>query len=175
MPQIGGNEPQYGGKGGNALGMMERMSSELHDAVVRHVASTRFPFPGQTTWPEGYVTLTNTPQRRRSIETGVGPHFPDIVIVDKTGRIREIGEVELSVDPSAAPRLKAASEATDADTPTHVRHFFMYVPAGLEGDAQRLLEDSGVSYAGVRGFTRGDDGVVVVTPFVTKGDPYDHQ
>jgi hypothetical protein len=151
------------------------MPNEAHDAVVHHIASTRFPFPGQTTWPDGYITLTNVPEPQRSIETEAGPHYPDIVIVDKTGRTREIGEIEMSVDPSAVGRLKAASEATDTDTPTHVHHFFVYVPAGLEVEAQKLLEDNAISYAGVRGFIRDAAGTIVIVPFVTKGDPYDHQ
>ena len=37
------------------------MSESIHDLVVRTIAATRFPFPGQTTWPEGYVTNTNVP------------------------------------------------------------------------------------------------------------------
>ena len=147
----------------------------LHDAVVAHIARTRFPFPRQTTWPDGYVTLTNAPDRRRSIETEVGPLFPDILILDRSGRTREIGEVEMSLDPAAVARLKAASEATDTDTPTGVHHFFVYVPAGLEADVQALLESNGISYAGVRGFTQDAGGIIAIVPFVTKGDPYDHQ
>jgi hypothetical protein len=151
------------------------MAGEIHDAAVAHIARTRFPFAGQTTWPADYVTLTNVPVLRRAIATDAGPHYPDIVIVDGEGRTREIGEVEMTVDPAAVPRLRAASEATDTDTPTRVRHFFLYVPAGLEGAAQELLETHGISYAGVRGFARAADGAIRVEPFVTKGDPYDHQ
>ena len=146
-----------------------------HDDVVQHIARTRFPFPGQTTWPEGYVTITNAPTRTKPIQTPVGEHYPDIHIVDRTGRTREIGEVEMEVDPSRLPLLKAASEATDNDTPTHVKHFFVYVPAGKEDAAQKLLEDNGISYAGVRGFTVDASGTVKVVPYVTKGDQYDHQ
>ena len=151
------------------------MPDQLHDAVVQHIASTRFPFAGQTTWPAGYVTIVNVPERKRAIDTDAGAHYPDIVIVDATGRTREIGEVEMTVDASALPRLRAASAATDTDTPTGVRHFFVYVPAGHETAAQDLLEKDGISYAGVRGFTRDTDGSIRVVPFVTKGDSYDHQ
>ena len=97
------------------------------------------------------------------------------MIVDGTGRTREIGEVEMNVDPSAVTRLRAASEATDTDTPTGVRHFFVYVPAGLERAAQDLLETNRISYAGVRGFVEGPGDAIGIVPFVTKGDPYDHQ
>jgi hypothetical protein len=151
------------------------MPNQLHDAVVQHIARTRFPFAGQTTWPADYVTIVNVPEGKRAIGTETGAHYPDIVIVDGQGRTREIGEVEMSVDAAALPRLRAASAATDTDTPTGVHHFFVYVPAGHEKAAQDLLDANGLSYAGVRGFTQDADGTIRIVPFVTKGDPYDHQ
>lgn len=152
-----------------------RMSKNTHDLVVEYIARYRFPFPGQTTWPDGYVTTTNASERRKSIPTPAGEHYPDIVITDRTGRVRELGEVEMNIGPEALPYLKAGSELTDNDTPTHVKHFFVYVPAGQEAVAQKLLEENGISYAGVRGFTVNADGTVKVVPSVTKGDQYDHQ
>ena len=151
------------------------MSEPIHDIVVRTIAATRFPFPGQTTWPEGYVTNTNVPTRTISIETPVGTHFPDIVITDKTGVIREMGEVEMNISENEVPYLTAGSALTDNDTPTQVKHFFVYVPAGHEKRAQKLLDDNGISYAGVRGFTIGEKGEVSIVPYVTAGDQYDHQ
>lgn len=151
------------------------MPSDPHDAVVAHIARTRFPFPGQTTWPADYVTLTNVPQRHRGVPLDGAEHFPDIVVVDAQGRTREVGEVETTVEAAAVARLRAASAAADDDTPTGVRHFFLYVPSGLEAAAQMLLEDNAISYAGVRGFSVGDDGAIEVVPFVTKGDLYDHR
>ena len=151
------------------------MPTDPHDAVVDHIARTRFPFPGQTTWPKDYVTLTNVPRKRRAIPFDGGDHFPDIVIVDAFGQTREIGEVEMTVDAAAVPHLRAGSEAADDHTPTRVRHFFLYVPSGLESAAQTLLETNNISYAGVRGFTVGPDGAITIVPFVTKGDSYDHQ
>jgi len=151
------------------------MAESLHDRVVEFIARTRFPFAGQTTWPADYVTLTNVPVRRKKIFGAAGEHFPDILIVDGTGRVREIGEVEMTVSADAIQHLRAGSDAADADTPTGVRHFFLYVPAGMEQAAQKLLEDNRISYAGVRGFTVNRDDTVTIVPFVTKGDPYDHQ
>lgn len=151
------------------------MTSDLHDNVVAHVARTRFPFPGQTTWPDGYQTIVNVPEPRQPIQTEQGSYYPDIVILDRTGRTREIGEVELALEPSLVGRWRQASEATDNDTLTGVHHFFIYVPAGQEDAAKRLLEENGISYAGVRGFTQGEGGAISIVPFVTKGDPYDHQ
>jgi hypothetical protein len=151
------------------------MPTDPHDAVVRHIARTRFPFPGQTTWPADYVTLTNVPQRRRGIPLDGAEHFPDIVVVDGQGRTREIGEVEMTVEDAAVAHLRAGSAAADDLTPTGARHFFLYVPSGLESNAQTLLEANGISYAGVRGFSVGGDGAISIVPFVTKGDSYDHQ
>jgi hypothetical protein len=151
------------------------MANSPHDDVVAHIARTRFPFPDQTTWPADYVTLTNAPHRRRAIPSPSGEYFPDIVIVDSRDRTREIGEVEMTVEPAAVTHLRAGSDAADDDTSTGVKHFFVYVPVGLEEAAQRLLEENAISYAGVRGFAVGDDGTISIVPFVTPGDPYDHQ
>jgi hypothetical protein len=151
------------------------MTDDVHDRIVNFIARTRFPFPGQTTWPDGYVTQTNAPERKRAIQTPVGDHYPDIVITDHTGRVRELGEVEMTVERSSIAYWRAGSELADNDTPTGVKHFFVYVPAGKEEQAKLLLEEHAISYAGVRGFTFRGDGAVAIVPFVTKGDPYDHQ
>src|SRR5258708_20274737 len=104
------------------------MAENAHDAVVNYIAKTRFPFPGQKHWPSDYRTLTNAPVRKHGIQIPGGEHFPDIVVLDGTGRVREMGEVEMNVSDIAAATLKAASEIADTDTPTKVRHFFLYFP-----------------------------------------------
>lgn len=151
------------------------MSLSLHDRVVQFITAHRFPFPGQTTWPAGYVTLANVPEPRQAIGSGVDACFPDILIVDGTGRPREIGEVETVVDPAAVARWRLCSEAADDDTETGVQHFFLYVPQGQEPAAQASLEAAGISYAGLRGFVITKEDAVVVTPFLTPGDSYDHR
>jgi hypothetical protein len=85
------------------------VASPEHDAVVVHVARTRFPFAGQTTWPADYQTITNVPEPRRGIEGPAGIYYPDIVILDGTGRSREIGEVELRPDPDRVAEWRAGS------------------------------------------------------------------
>jgi hypothetical protein len=151
------------------------MSDETHDAVVNYIARTRFPFAGQKTWAADYRTLTNVPQRKHAIRISSGEHYPDIVVLDGTGRVRELGEVEMNVSKASAAMLKATSETADTDTPTKVRHFFFYVPLGQEGEAQALLENNKISYAGLRTFTVRPDGAIKIVPFVTPGDSYDHQ
>lgn len=151
-------------------------SDDTHDRVVNAIARTRFPFPGQAHWPKDYVTLTNVPERRRAVQLGGGEHYPDIVIEDGTGRVREVGEVEMALDPGRVPLWRAGSLAADDDTSAKVRHFFFYVPAGLEAAAKALLDDNGISYAGVRGFTVSPTtGLVTIVPYVTPGDAFDHQ
>lgn len=151
------------------------MDQNLHDRVVHYVAAHRFPFPGQTTWPADYVTLTNVPAPRQGIPGPQGAiHYPDILVVNAAGAPCELGEVEMRVEASAIPYLRACSEAADDLTPAKVRHFFLYVPHGLEAAAVDLLEDARISYAGVRGFAVADDTIDII-PFVTPGDQYDHQ
>jgi hypothetical protein len=151
------------------------MSESAHDALVNYIAKTRFPFPGQKHWPSDYRTLTNAPVRKHGIQILGGEHFPDIVVLDGTGRVREIGEIEMNVSDISTATLKATSEIADTDTSSRVRHFFLYVPVGQEAAAQTLLETNGVSYAGLRGFQQSGDGQIKIIPFVTPGDSYDHQ
>jgi hypothetical protein len=151
------------------------MSRASHDDVVTYIAANRFPFPGQTTWPADYVTLTNVPVQRQGIPLDGKTYYPDILIIDGQGQPCEIGEVELVIDRSIVPHLRACSDAADNLTPAKVRHFFLYVPQGLEATAQQLLEEEGISYAGLRSFAVGDDGEISIIPFITPGDQYDHQ
>lgn len=151
------------------------MSQPSHDDVVQFVAANRFPFPGQTTWPADYVTLTNAPKRQRSIPAGGGEYFPDIVVIDAAGKSREIGDVEVELDPGKVPLWKAASAAGDELPDYGTRIFFLYVPAGKEAEAQKLLDDNGIPYAGVRGYAADAQGRISIVPFVTRGNPYDHQ
>lgn len=146
-----------------------------HDSVVAFIAANRFPFPGQTTWPANYTTLTNVPARQRGVPAPDGEYFPDIVVVDSDGKTREIGDVEMTLDPARVPMWKAASEAGDPLPDYGTRIFFLYVPRGLEEEAQKILDDNAIPYAGVRGFTADDQGQIRILPFVTRGNPYDHQ
>lgn len=149
------------------------MNEELHDEVARVVAATRFPFKGQADWPADYVTHVNAGAPKRAIPTPDGPLYPDIVVVDGNDRVREIGEVELAVDEGCAARWRRGSAAADDDTDSGARHFFVYVPAGLEEAAKRVLDAHGISYAGVRGW-RADGGFIEVLPFITTGEAKDH-
>ncbi len=88
---------------------------------------------------------------------------------------REIGDVEEVLDPAKIPLWKAASEAGDPLPEYETRIFFLYVPEGQEEAAKNLLDANKISYAGVRGYRSDESGQISIVPFVTRGNPYDHQ
>lgn len=151
------------------------MTPEDHDNAVRYIAANRFPFPDQTDWPGDYVTITNEAGERHGIPTPDGQHFPDIIIVDGNGQIREVGEVETEVTAGMVERWRTGSEASDDKTTTGVRHFFVYVPPGDEALAESLLRDNGISFSGVRTWSVDDDGNIIIQPITTEGDMKDHR
>ena len=149
--------------------------ASTHDRVAAHVAATRFPFPGQVDWPADYRTVVNVPEPSAAIPGPDGPLYPDIVILDGSGRVREVGEVETEVDPRRVERWRAGSLAADDRTETGVRHFFLYVPEGAEAAARELLDGNAVSSAGLRAYRVASDGGVAILPVVTPGGPKDHR
>lgn len=153
----------------------QAITAEDHDRVVRHIAANRFPFPGQSDWPADYVTLTNQTVHRRGVPGQSGTEYPDIVVIDGNGEIREVGEIERSIDVSCVDRWTRASAACDNTTTSGVRHFFVYAPPRAEAEAIRLLDEHDISYAGVRTWALAADGTVVIEPIVTTGDPKDHR
>ncbi|WP_119269696.1 hypothetical protein [Taklimakanibacter deserti] len=151
------------------------MTISQHDSVVLHIARTRFPFHDQKDWPADYVTLTNVERPTRSIPFEGAEHFPDIVIVNTKGEVREIGEIEEALDEAKVAIWRTCSLAADNLTETGNRHFFLYVPQGLEDKAVALLDRHAISFAGVRGYVRDPSGAVRITPHVTRGDSKDHR
>ena len=131
-----------------------------HDRVVRFIAATRFPFSGQADWPVDTVTITNETERRRGIDTAAGKD--------------DIREVETEIGEAQASIWTIGSAAADSKTKTGVKHFFVYVPAGLEQKALDLLGAKQISHAGVRGYLIDAAGKIRIVPFVTTGDPKDH-
>lgn len=152
------------------------MSEQIdHDEVVRHVAATRFPFPDQQNWPANYDTVVNVGDPVRPVAPAAGDAHPDIVIVDDGDVVREMGEVETEVAPEMADKWQAYSAALPINPDTGVRQFFVYVPAGREEEARALLDARSISYAGVRGFRRDEDGRIRIAPYVTPGAAQDHR
>ena len=147
----------------------------IHDAVARHVAATRFPFPNQQDWPATYETVVNAGNLVRPVATAAGDAHPDIVIVDDGGVPRELGEVETEVVARTAAKWRAYSAALPVNPDTGVRQFVVYVPSGQEEAARSLLEANGISYAGARAYEMEADSRVRIVPYVTPGAPQDHR
>jgi hypothetical protein len=104
----------------------------------------------------------------------MGYVYPSIVVTRANTDIKEIGEVETddTVAEAQVPKWRLMSEAAGMGRRT--KKFFLYVPEGKEGIAERLLEENGIEYAGLRTWAVRDDGLVV-TPVKTPDDPKDHR
>lgn len=145
----------------------------LRDRVTRIVAATRFPFVDQTNWDEDRRTFTNTRQwRQRPVAHGGGELYPSVVVLNPDGSIREVGEVETRVTSRLVEKWRSLSEATGMGE--RYKKLFLYVPRGEGEEALRLLEDSGISYAGLREWSI-EDGTLVTRPVKTPDMAYDHR
>lgn len=145
-----------------------------HDRVVEFIARNRFPFPDQTDWPRDYRTLVNVPENKHPIHYRENAIFPDIVVVDGQGNVRETGDVELEILPTRMPRLQMISLMTPKIEDTDIRHFFLYVPDEVAEQALESLRKYRVSYAGLRSF-RVEEGDIIITPVDTPGHSKDHR
>lgn len=150
------------------------MQTNDQDRVIRFIAGNRFPFPGQTDWPEGYRTLTNGGARSHPVQGPDGPHWPDIVILNEKGEPSRLGEVEDKIDAAAIARWKLCSAVADTMNETGVKNLFVYVRKGLAEEALAALDRHAISFAGLREYEVTNDDVKV-TPYLTRGDRYDHQ
>lgn len=150
------------------------MQTNDQDRVIQFIAQNRFPFPGQTDWPEGYRTLTNGATRSHPVEGPDGPHWPDIVILNEKDEPCRLGEVEDRIDEAAIARWKLCADVADTMNETGVKNLFVYVRKGLAKEALDALDRNAISFAGLREYEIAGD-QVKVTPYLTRGDRYDHQ
>ena len=141
--------------------------------VARIIAATRFPFVDQETWPKGQQTLVNDEVKRYAISTEAGVIYPNIVIANPDGSIKELGVVETKekVSEDSLPRWRALSDA--APYGREYKKLFIYVPEGCEENAKRLLEANSINYDGIRGY-RVEKQNLKIIPYVTRNDEYDH-
>ena len=142
--------------------------------AIEYIAANRFPFPGQTDWPEGYRTVVNGLRQGASVLASGAEVWPDIVILNEKGLACRLGEVDAVVDAAAVERWRRSSQMADTLNETGVRNLFVYVPQGMGADALRALDAEAISFAGLREYAV-EDAAVRVTPFLTRGDRYDHQ
>lgn len=125
--------------------MTAKYLNELrHQGAVAEVARVKFPFPG----PQGldYETLVNIPKPRMAVgEEGGKDLFPDIVVVRRPGQwlvmMAEVATPDMVNDEVAQTRWLPISKVGD---------LYVYVPAGMAGEAKKLLKKHGIKAKGIR-------------------------
>ena len=143
--------------------------------VGRIIAATRFPFIDQEDWDMAWGVYTNDHLEEQLImEVGDERFTPAIVSTFENGDLRVICEVESeeTVDEAQLPKWRALSKL--AGVTYKLKKFFLYVPEGKESDAQRLLEDNSIEYAGLRTWAVRD-GSLVIKPVTTPDEEKDHR
>jgi len=143
--------------------------------VGRAIAATRFPFIDQEDWDVAWGVYTNDYlEDQLSIEVGEERYTPSIVSTFENGDLRVICEVESQETVSADQVSKWRALSELAGVTYMLKKFFLYVPEGKESDAQRLLEDNGIEYAGLRTWMVRD-GSLVIKPITTPDEDKDHR
>ncbi len=143
--------------------------------VGRAIAATRFPFIDQEDWDITWGVYTNDYQEEQLIiEVGEERYTPSIVSTFENGDLRVICEVESegTVSADQIPKWRALSEL--AGVTYKLKKFFLYVPDGKEPEAQTLLEDNDIEYAGLRTWVV-KDGSLVIKPVTTPDEDKDHR
>ncbi|MCW4013525.1 MAG: hypothetical protein NWF07_11115 [Candidatus Bathyarchaeota archaeon] len=150
-------------------------STVLKARISRVIAATRFPFVGQTDWDESRTTIANDPVYPEwSFDTPDGSLAPSVVVLNADGSVRECGEVELDTEYNDSHVKKWRTMSSLTGMGEKFKKFFLYVPEGSEEQALRLLEESGIEYAGLR--TWGlDNWNLVLKPFKTPDMAKDHR
>ena len=145
----------------------------LRDRISRIIAATRFPFIDQATWDEDRSTLVNTRiEKVYAVATAYGVHYPSIVVTKPDGSIRELGVVEMSVEPHLVEKWRVLSEITGMGE--KYKKLFIYVPNGKGSQALELIEDQGIEYAGLREWSI-ENGILSIRPIKTPDMEYDHR
>jgi hypothetical protein len=109
-----------------------------------------------------------------SVEGPEGLVYPSVVVLNPDGSVRELGEVEMldSVTLAQVPKWRLISQRTGRGE--RFKKFFLYVPEGAEAEAERLLEENHIEYAGLRAWSIRD-GVLMVRPVKTPDMAEDHR
>ncbi len=144
--------------------------------VTRIIAATRFPFIDQDDWDMTWQVYTNDHMEEQLIiEVDENEKYtPSLVSTFGNGDLRVICEVETedTVNKDQVPRWKKLSEL--AGVTYKLKKFFLYVPEGVEGLAQKLLEENDIEYAGLRTWAV-KNGKLVIAPIVTPDEEKDHR
>lgn len=146
----------------------------LRNRVARIIAVTRFPFVDQENWPMDARTIVNDEIKRFGVKWEGGVEYPNIVVLNGDGSVREFGTVESgeSIAEDSVARWRMLSDC--APRGRRYKKLFLYVPQGCEEKTLRLLEENDVEYDGIRGYSV-QGRCLRITPFKTLNDEYDHQ
>jgi len=147
----------------------------LRGRIARIVAATRFPFVDQEDWDESRRTLVNDYKTRAwAFSTPEGDLYPSIVVLNGDGSVRECGEVEMRGEFCAETVEKWATMSRLTGMGERFKKFFLYVPEGAESEAEALLNENGIEYAGLRTWAiRG--GNLILRPVRTPDMAKDHR
>lgn len=147
----------------------------LKGRIARVIAATRFPFVGQDDWDESRTTVANSYDNMEwAFETPDGPLYPSVAVLNADGSIRECGEIQILPDftDEDVKKWKTMSEMTGMGVT--YKKFFLYVPEGSEEKAEKLLDENGVQYAGLRTWSL-DNWNLVLMPYKTPDMAKDHR
>lgn len=150
-------------------------TEETMRRVGRIIAATRFPFIDQEDWDTIWGVYTNDyMDEQLIIEVGEERYTPSIVSTFENGDLRVICEVESeeNVSEDQVSKWRALSDLSGVTY--KLKKFFLYVPEGKESEAQRLLEENDIEYAGLRTWAVRD-GSLVIKPVTTPDEDKDHR
>ena len=147
----------------------------LKGRIARIIAATRFPFVDQEDWDESRITIVNDYRTRAwALSTPGGDLYPSIVVLNGDGSIRECGEVETAATFKWETVEKWAAMSRHTGMGEKFKKLFLYVPEGSEKEAERLLDDAKIEYAGLRTWAiKG--GNLVLKPIRTPDMAKDHR
>ena len=134
----------------------------LRGRIAHIIAATRFPFVDQEDWDESRRTLVNDHKTKLwAFSTPDGELYPSIVVLNGDGSIRECGEVELKpwFDSRMVEKWRIMSLLTGMGE--KYKKFFLYVPDGSEAEAERLLDENRIEYAGLRTWYIKDGNLII--------------
>ena len=147
----------------------------LKGRIARVIAATRFPFVGQDDWDESRTTVANSYDNKEwAFDTPDGPLYPSVAVLNADGTIRECGEIEISIDFTKEDVMKWKTMSEMTGMGVTYKKFFLYVPEGSEEKAEKLLDENGVQYAGLRTWSL-DNWNLVLKPYKTPDMDKDHR
>ena len=146
----------------------------LINRIARIISVTRFPFVDQENWPKDVRTIVNDENKRFGIKWRDDIDYPNIVVLNGDGSIREFGIVESAdtISDSSIERWRMLSEC--APIGRKYKKLFLYVPSSYEEKTLKLLETNEIDYDGIRVWSIYNGNLRII-PFKTRNDEYNHQ